>query len=46
MTTPVPEGIHSVTPIFVFKDARKAMEFCMPAFGAQAAFVRTTGEEA
>lgn len=39
MTKAIPEGYHSVTPIFVFKDARKAMEFYKRAFGAQEQFV-------
>jgi len=35
MTKAIPEGYHSITPNFVFKDARKAMEFYKQAFGAQ-----------
>ena len=35
MTRAIPEGFHSVTPMFVFKDARKAIEFYKCAFGAQ-----------
>jgi len=35
MTIAIPEGYHSVTPMFVFKDARKAIEFYKRAFGAQ-----------
>ena len=35
MVKPIPEGFHSVTPICVFKDARKAIEFYKRAFGAQ-----------
>ena len=35
MTKAIPEGYHSVTPMFVFKDARKAIEFYKRAFGAQ-----------
>jgi hypothetical protein len=27
MTKAIPEGFHSVTPMFMFKDARKAIEF-------------------
>ncbi len=38
MTKAIPEGYHSVTPIFVFKDARKAIEFYKRAFGAQERF--------
>jgi PhnB protein len=34
MTKPIPEGFHSVTPIFVFKDSRKAIDFYKRAFGA------------
>ncbi|HXV80072.1 MAG TPA: VOC family protein [Candidatus Binatia bacterium] len=39
MTKSIPEEYHSVTPIFVFKDARKAIEFYKRAFGAQERFV-------
>ncbi len=35
MTKTIPEGFHSVTPMFMFKDARKAIEFYKRAFGAQ-----------
>ncbi len=35
MTKAIPEKFHSVTPIFMFKDARKAIEFYKRAFGAQ-----------
>jgi uncharacterized glyoxalase superfamily protein PhnB len=38
MTNPIPEGFHSLTPIFVFKDARKAIEFYKQAFGAEELF--------
>jgi len=38
MTKPIPDGFHSVTPIFVFKDARKAIDFYKNAFGAQEHF--------
>ena len=38
MTKAIPEGYQSVTPIFVFKDARKAIEFYKRAFGAQERF--------
>ncbi len=38
MTKAIPEGFHSVTPIFVFKDARKAIEFYKKAFGAKERF--------
>ena len=35
MTKPIPEGYHSVTPSFTFKDSRKAIEFYKKAFGAK-----------
>jgi len=35
MTKAIPEGYHSITPNFVFQDARKAIEFYKQAFGAQ-----------
>jgi uncharacterized glyoxalase superfamily protein PhnB len=35
MATRIPEGFHSLTPMLVFKDARKAIEFYKQAFGAQ-----------
>ena len=38
MTKAIPEGFHSVTPMFMFKDARKAIEFYKSAFGAQERF--------
>lgn len=38
MTKAIPEGFQSITPYFVFKDARKAMEFYKRAFGAQERF--------
>jgi PhnB protein len=34
MTKAIPEGFHSVTPMFMFKDALKAIEFYKKAFGA------------
>ncbi len=34
MTKAIPEGYHSVTPMFMYKDARKAIEFYKKAFGA------------
>ncbi|MBJ6799907.1 VOC family protein [Geomonas propionica] len=34
MTKPIAEGFHSVTPMFMFKDCRKAIEFYRNAFGA------------
>ena len=35
MTKPIPEEFHSVTPMFMFKDCRKAIDFYKAAFGAQ-----------
>ena len=35
----IPEGYHTVTPVFVFKDSRKALEFYKKAFGAVETFV-------
>ena len=34
MAKAIPEGYHAVTPVFVFKDARKAIEFYKRAFAA------------
>ncbi|MBT1072244.1 VOC family protein [Pelotalea chapellei] len=34
MTQPIPEGYQSVTPIFIFKDARKAIDFYKQALDA------------
>ncbi|MBU5612985.1 VOC family protein [Geomonas azotofigens] len=34
MTKPIPEGFHSVTAMFMFKDCRKAIDFYKNAFGA------------
>ena len=39
MTKAIPEGYSTVTPMFIFKDARKAIEFYRRAFGAQERFV-------
>lgn len=39
MTKPIPEGYHSLTPMFMFKDARKAIDFYKRAFGAQENYV-------
>lgn len=39
MTKAIPDGFHSVTPIFMFKDARKAIEFYKKALGAKELFV-------
>jgi len=38
MTKAIPEGFHSVTPMVVFRDARKAIEFYKRAFGARERF--------
>ncbi|MFA5514883.1 MAG: VOC family protein [Desulfuromonadales bacterium] len=35
MPQTIPEGYHSVTPLIVLKDARKAIEFYKRAFGAR-----------
>jgi PhnB protein len=34
MAEPIPQGYHAITPIFVFKDPRKAIEFYKKAFSA------------
>ncbi len=34
MARAIPEGFRSVTPMFIFKDGRKAIEFYKRAFGA------------
>ncbi len=39
MTKVIPEGFHTVTPMFMFKDARQAIDFYKRAFGAQERFV-------
>ena len=40
MTTAIPAGFHSVTPMLVLKDARKAVEFYKRAFvGSDELFV-------
>lgn len=36
---PIPEGYHTVTPTFTFKDSRKALDFYKKAFGAVETFV-------
>ena len=38
MTKAIPEGFHSVTPMCMFIDARKAIEFYKRAFGATERF--------
>lgn len=35
MAKPIPEGYHSVTPSFTFKDSKKALEFYKKAFNAK-----------
>jgi len=35
MVKAIPDGYQSITPILVFKDGRKAIEFYKRAFGAQ-----------
>jgi len=35
MARPIPEGFNSITPVFVCKDSRKAIDFYKQAFGAQ-----------
>lgn len=39
MVKAIPKEFHSVTPIFMFKDARRAIEFYKKAFGALELFV-------
>lgn len=39
MTTPIPDGFHSITPMFVFKDAQRAIDFYRRAFGAEVRYV-------
>src|SRR4051812_40241132 len=35
MTQPIPNGYHTLTPSFTFKDSQKAIEFYKKAFGAE-----------
>lgn len=35
MAKPIPEGYHTVTPSFTFKDSKKAIEFYKKAFGSK-----------
>ena len=35
MTKPIPEGYHSLTPSFTFKDSQKAIDFYKKAFNAK-----------
>jgi uncharacterized glyoxalase superfamily protein PhnB len=39
MVKPIPEGYHTVTPMFVFKEAQKAIDFYKKALGAIEKFV-------
>jgi PhnB protein len=39
MAQPIPQGFSSVTPILMFKDSRKAIEFYKQAFGAKERFL-------
>jgi uncharacterized glyoxalase superfamily protein PhnB len=39
MTKPIPEGYHTITPTFAFKNTRKAIEFYKKAFGATEKYV-------
>lgn len=39
MIKAIPEGYHSITPIFVFQDSHKAIAFYKRAFGAQERYV-------
>jgi PhnB protein len=35
MTKPIPDGYHTITPSFTFRDSKKAIEFYKKAFGAE-----------
>jgi uncharacterized glyoxalase superfamily protein PhnB len=35
MNTPIPEGFHTLTPSFTFKDSQRAIEFYKKAFNAE-----------
>ena len=39
MTKPIPDGFHTITPTFMFKDTRKAIDFYKKAFGATEKFL-------
>ncbi|MDA8164297.1 MAG: VOC family protein [Desulfobacteraceae bacterium] len=39
MTRPIPEGYHTITPMLMLKDVRKAIEFYKRAFGARERYV-------
>lgn len=42
MLKPIPEGFHSVTPMFMFRECRKAIEFYKKAFGATERYAMPT----
>lgn len=42
MTKSIPEGFRSITPMFVFRDVRSAIEFYKRALGAKERFVLPT----
>lgn len=46
MVKPIPDGYHTVTPSFTFKDSKKALEFYKKAFNAEvlALFPSPTGQ--
>jgi len=35
MSKPIPDGYHTITPLFTFKDSQKAINFYKKAFGAE-----------
>jgi PhnB protein len=39
MIKPIPDGFHTITPTFMFKDTRKAIAFYKKAFGATEKFL-------
>ena len=45
MTSPIPEGYHSVTPYLIVDDAAKAIEFYRAAFGANEKFRLPMGDK-
>ena len=45
MTSPIPDGYHSVTPYLIVDDAAKAIEFYRNAFGAEEKFRLPMGEK-
>ena len=46
MAKPIPNGYHTVTPSFMFKDSKKAIDFYKEAFGAKVldAFPHPSGQ--